>query len=182
MDGWLSRRFVSIMLRLPKQNMGRHLRNSPTKAIAAPPDDRWRTDNAGRLLTNALRRFEDRVMALMAAAGHEQTRGWHVNLTRHLDLDGTRITELARRAQMTNAAMTELIDQCEAIGLVQRSVDPTDKRARLVGFTPQGEQWLADFGRAVAQAQQEMADEVGGPGLDAALAVLRRYGDGPTAG
>lgn len=152
------------------------MREFPTSAKQVPADQRWRTDNVGRLLTNALRRFEERVMTLMVEAGHEQTRGWHVNLTRHLDLEGTRITELARRAAMTNAAMTELIDQCESIGLVQRTVDPTDKRARIVCFTPLGEQWLGDFGRAVGRAQQEMADEVGAPAMDATLTALRHYG------
>src|SRR5690606_10359178 len=113
----------------------------------------WRTRNPGRALSNALRRFEDRVMELMSAAGHAHTRRSHVNLTRHLDLDGTRITELARRAAMTNAAMTELIDQCVVLGLVERLADPADKRVRIVRFTDTGLAWLEAFGQSVAQAQ-----------------------------
>lgn len=62
-----------------------------------------------------LRRFEDRVMELLREAGHAQTQRSHVNLTRHLDLEGMRITEIACQAAMTNAAMTELIDQCETL-------------------------------------------------------------------
>jgi DNA-binding MarR family transcriptional regulator len=138
------------------------------RAPDTPPDYGWRRHNPGRVLDNALRRFEDRVMALMLVAGHARTRRPHVNLTRHLDLEGTRITELARRAAMTNAAMTELIDQCEGWGLVERLQDPQDKRARVVRFTPAGLAWLTDFGLAVAQAQREMAATVG----DAAMAVL----------
>lgn len=135
----------------------------------------WRRHNPGRLLDNALRRFEDRVMELMRAAGHTQTRRSHVNLTRHLDLDGTRITELARRAAMTNAAMTELIDQCEALGLVERATDPADGRARVVCFTVAGLAWLDAFGRAVARAQKEMAEEIGQTGLIRLLEDLARY-------
>lgn len=138
-------------------------------------DETWRADNIGRLLSNALRRFEERVMTLMAQQGHVQTRRSHVNLTRHLDIAGTRITELARRAAMTNAAMTELIDQCEAIGLVERIADPADKRARVVRFTPGGEKWLKDFGRAVTQAQREMAEQTGERELAAVLTALARY-------
>lgn len=136
---------------------------------------RWRTHNPGRALSNALRRFEDRVLALMGEAGYAQTRRTHVNLTRHLDLEGTRITELARRAAMTNAAMTELIDQCAALGLVERAADPADGRARVVRFTPQGLDWLAAFGRAVAQAESEMAEEIGRAGLERTMAALARY-------
>lgn len=135
----------------------------------------WRRHNPGRVLDNALRRFEDRVMELMREAGHSQTRRSHVNLTRHLDLEGTRITELARRAAMTNAAMTELIDQCEALGLVERVPDPADGRARIVRFTPTGLAWLDAFGRAVARAQREMAQEIGKPAMTALLDDIARY-------
>lgn len=149
--------------------------NSPTPEKGARIGERWRSDNIGRLLSGALRRFEERVMALMNERGHALTRRSHVNLTRHLDVGGTRITELARRAAMTNAAMTELIDQCESIGLVERLADPADKRVRIVRFTPTGESWLKDFGRAVAQAQREMSNEVGENQLTVVLAALASY-------
>jgi DNA-binding MarR family transcriptional regulator len=135
----------------------------------------WRCNNPGRVLDNALRRFEDRVMDLLRDAGHVRTRRSHVNLTRHLDLDGTRITELARRAAMTNAAMTELIDQCEALHLVERVADPTDGRARIVRFTEGGLAWLDAFGDAVARAQQEMAAQVGASAMRVLLEDVARY-------
>lgn len=136
---------------------------------------RWRTHNPGRVLSNALRRFEERVLALMGEAGHAQTRLSHVNLTRHLDLEGTRITELARRASMTSPAMTELIDQCVALGLVERVQDAADKRVRIVRFTPEGLDWLAAFGRAVAAAEAEMAAEIGARGMKSLLTDLASY-------
>lgn len=138
----------------------------------------WRRANPGRVLSRALHRFEARVLDLMRQAGHAELRRSQVNLTRHLDTDGTRITELARRAAMTNAAMTELIDQCTARGLVERLADPGDRRVRIVRFTPAGLAWLDAFGRAVAQAQQEMADEVGPEALRRMLRALGRYADG----
>lgn len=140
-----------------------------------PADYRWRLHNPGRALSKALHCFEERVLALMSEAGHGRTRRSHVNLTRHLDLDGTRITELARRAAMTNAAMTELIDQCEAQGLVERAQDPADKRVRIVRFTPAGLDWLNAFGRALAQAEAEMAGEIGTRRLSGLVNDLERY-------
>lgn len=143
-----------------------------------PTDPRaylWRANNPGRVLSNALRRFEERVLELMSAAGHSSTRLSHVNLTRHLDLEGTRITELARRASITNPAMTELIDQCEALGLVERVPDSTDKRVRIVRFTPAGLDWLAAFGRAVAEAQAEMAEVIGARCMKNLLTDLANY-------
>ncbi|MBO9516161.1 MAG: MarR family transcriptional regulator [Variovorax sp.] len=151
-----------------------------TKRIASR-GYRWRSDNAGRVLSNALRRFEERVLTLMSEAGHDQTRRSHVNLTRHLDLEGTRITELARRAAMTNAAMTELIDQCEALGLVERTADPMDKRVRLVRFTADGLAWLDAFGKAVTQAEAELTNEIGTRCLSSLKTDLARYAQAPEA-
>jgi DNA-binding MarR family transcriptional regulator len=141
----------------------------------SPHDYGWRSYNPGRLLSNALRHFEDRVLGLMTEAGYSETKRTHVNLTRHLDLEGTRITELAKRAGMTNAAMSELIDQCVTLGLVERSSDPVDKRVRIVRFTPKGLRWLSAFGNAVRQAEGEMANRVGGGVLPEMLKALDVY-------
>lgn len=137
--------------------------------------DAWRLGNAGRVLGDAFTRFEARVLELMADSGHGQTRLSHVNLTRHLDLAGTRITELARRARMTNAAMTELIDQCETLGLVVREVDASDKRVRTVHFTEAGREWLVAFGKAVKKAERELFAEIGPEAAAVLLEGLGRY-------
>jgi DNA-binding MarR family transcriptional regulator len=145
-----------------------------TKPRRAP--HAWRLFNAGRVLGNALTRFESRVLELLSLAGHGDTRLSHINLTRHLDITGTRITELARRANMTNAAMTELIDQCEALGLVQRQADPTDRRARVVCFTAEGQAWLTAFGQAVKKAEKELIEEIGPEAATVLLNALAVYG------
>lgn len=134
-------------------------KGKPPRATRAAQE--WRRHNAGRILGDALIRFESRVLALMARAGYTETRLSHVNLTRHLDLEGTRITELARRARMTNAAMTELVDQCERLGLVLREPDPADGRVRRVCFTQAGRRWLQAFGRSLRQAERELQREIG---------------------
>lgn len=131
--------------------------------------------NAGRVLSNALTRFEARVLELMAQAGHAQTRLPHINLTRYLDRGGTRITVLARRANMTNAAMTELIDQCEGLGLVIRLADPSDRRARVVNFTDAGRVWLAAFSRALKKAERELVEEIGADAAATLFGALARY-------
>lgn len=139
------------------------------------PADGWRLRNAGRILGNAVTRFESRVLELMEKSGHSGTRLSHINLTRHLDLGGTRITELARRARMTNAAMTELIDHCEAVGLVVRQADPADKRARTVFFTESGRVWLAAFARAVRKAERELTLDIGEAAASALFGPLAHY-------
>lgn len=136
----------------------------------------WRHANVGRLLNNAVRRFEARVLDLMAQSGHGETRIAHVSLTRNLDVEGTRLTELARRASMTKQAMGELVDQCELLGLVTRSVDPTDRRARIVTFTVAGHAWLGAFRDAVDVAEREMRSELGEKSMNAIVTGLSSYG------
>ena len=137
-----------------------------------PPHDAWRQTHLGRLLGHALRRFDARVLALMARdvevplalanlAARDQVTAAHIHITRHLALEGSRLTELASKAGMSKQAMGDLVDQCEAWGLVTREPDPRDARARLVCFTPTGLAWLAAFRRSVTQAEAEFRAEVG---------------------
>ena len=126
-------------------------------------DDAWRQTHLGRLLGHAMRRFDARVLQLMARsaeaplalsnlAAREQVSAAHVHITRHLSPGGDRLTELAERAGMTKQSMAALVAQCEAWGLVQREADPHDARARRVCFTPLGLAWREAFRQAVAQS------------------------------
>ena len=56
-----------------------------------------------------------------------------------IDDDGTRLTELAARADMTHQSMSQVVASLEQRGYVERRPDPTDRRARLVCLTPDGQ-------------------------------------------
>ena len=126
----------------------------------------------GRLLGHAMRRFDERVLHLMAhnvdvplalsnLAARTQVSAAHVHITRHLAVEGARLTDLAHSAAMSKQAMGDLVDQCEAWGLVRRERDSRDARARLVRFTSAGLDWLQAFKEAVSQAEAEFRAEVG---------------------
>ena len=152
-------------------------------------DDGWRLTHFGRLLGHAMRRFDARVLDLMAhnvdvplalsnLAARAQVSAAHVHITRHLELHGTRLTDLAERAGMSKQAMGDLVDQCEAWGLVTRVADPRDARARLVQFTPTGLAWLQAFKDAVAQAEREFRAEVGADVATVVAIGLEAYAGG----
>ena len=137
-----------------------------------PMDDRWRQTHLGRLLGHAMRRFDERVLHLMAhnegvplalanLAARDQISAAHVHITRHLALEGSRLTDLARAAGMSKQAMGDLVDQCAAWGLVQRQTDVLDARAKRVVFMADGLAWLRAFKDAVAQAEAEFRQAVG---------------------
>lgn len=140
--------------------------------LTAVLDDRWRETHLGRLLGHAMRRFDARVLTLMAnndqvplalsnLAAKDQISAAHVHITRHLSLQGSRLTDLAQAAGMTKQAMGHLVNQCEAWGLIKRESDGRDARARRVVFTEDGLAWLAAFQMAVAQAEKEFKASVG---------------------
>ena len=149
----------------------------------------WRQTHLGRLLGHALRRFDARVLTLMAhnmdvplalsnLAARGQVTAAHVHITRHLPLEGARLSDLAASAGVTKQAMGDLVTQCEAWGLVTRSLDAVDKRARVVAFTATGLDWLSAFEKAVGQAEAEFKEAVG---TDVALVVfmgLEAYSSG----
>jgi DNA-binding MarR family transcriptional regulator len=138
----------------------------------ATDEESWRLTHLGRLLGESVRRFDARVLHLMAhdvdvplalsnLAARAQVSAAHIHITRHLERNGTRLTDLADRAGMSKQAMGDLVTQCEAWGLVTREADARDARARLVRFTPTGLAWLQAFKDAVAQAEREFGAEVG---------------------
>lgn len=136
------------------------------------PREDWRANHLGFLLGEALRRFDARVLALMTQdasvplalsnlAARDQVGAAHIHITRHLPVGGARLSDIASAANMTKQAMGDLVNQCEAWNLVQRTPHPSDQRAKLIRFTDDGLAWLTAFERAVAQAQLEFQLDVG---------------------
>ena len=132
----------------------------------------WRQTHLGHWMNLALQRFDARVLSLMARnedvplalsnlAGRGHLSASHIHITRHLALEGSRLTDLAQRANMTKQAMGKLVEQCEAWGLVTRLPDARDARARRIVFTSVGLSWLHAFEQAVAQAEAELRAAVG---------------------
>ena len=143
--------------------------STPPPAVQPSP---WGQAHVGHWLRLALERFDARVLDLMARnpavplglsnlAARAQVGAAHVHITRHLPLEGARLTALAERAGMTKQAMAALVTQCEAWGMVRCEADGTDARARRIVFTPTGQAWLQAYRTAVDQAQSELAQAVG---------------------
>ena len=147
----------------------------------------WRITHLGRLMGNALRRFDERVLWLMARkvevplalanlAARDKVGAAHIHITRHLGVGGTRLTDLALSAGMSKQAMGDLVMQCEAWGLVTREADAHDKRAKKVVFTAAGLMWLGAFEHAVAQAEEEFRTAVGEDVATVVALGLEAYG------
>ena len=137
-----------------------------------PSAQDWRQAHLGRLLGHAMRRFDERVISLMAQhidvplalahlAARDKVSAAHIHITRHLPLTGARLSDLASMAGMSKQAMGDLVTQCEAWGVVERLPDSLDSRAKRIVFTETGLAWVRAFEQAVAQAESEFREAVG---------------------
>lgn len=108
----------------------------------------------------------------LAARGYPDIRPAHSRVFENLDPTGTRLTELAGRAQMTHPSMSELVTNLERLGYLERVVDPTDGRARVVRLTATGRALQRTALAQIAEIEQDWLRRLGpavGPELRAAL-------------
>jgi DNA-binding MarR family transcriptional regulator len=116
--------------------------------------------NLGNLLLRSARLF-DALAFERWSAGHPSIRRAHLQLMPHLDLEGTRITELARRAEISKQAVGQLVTDMEEGGYVERVPDPSDQRAKIVVLTKRGRDAVIE-GLAVFDAlKNELIAELG---------------------
>lgn len=135
----------------------------------------WRNENLGRAMFEATRRFEGDAINFLAGAGYPMIRPAHLTLFRHLDLEGTRLVDLAFRANMTKQGMQDLVDKLERLGIVERRPDPNDRRAKFVMLSVLGLEIFDAVRRAVLDADMQMTKIVGEEGLAEIIDVLGQY-------
>lgn len=125
----------------------------------------------------------------VTAAGYPGLRPSHGCVFRYLDVDGSRLAELAERSGMTKQAFGEHVANVEALGYVERVADPQDGRAKLVVPTPRGREALILGRQVFADLEREWAEAIGAErvaGLRETLqeihALQAARGASPTAG
>lgn len=91
------------------------------------------------LLRMAYNLLSARIFGSVANAGYSDLRASHGNVMEQLTYsDGRRLTDLASSAGMTAQSMSELVDDLERRGYVERRPDPTDRRAKRIHLTDKG--------------------------------------------
>src|SRR3954452_2798675 len=79
----------------------------------------------------------------------------------HLDSDGTRPAEIARRAGISRQAVGQTVAQMKDLGLVKLAPDPTNRRARLVQPTAKGRKALERSGSGSTAAEKVLSRRIG---------------------
>jgi DNA-binding MarR family transcriptional regulator len=96
----------------------------------------------------------------VARAGHP-VKASHSAVFGQMSAEGSRLSDLARGANMTPQAMGELVDELEGLGYVVRRPDPTDRRAKLITLTESGRRCLAAGMDAIGDIERRITDDLG---------------------
>jgi DNA-binding MarR family transcriptional regulator len=126
----------------------------------------------GQLLAQLTRRFQTELFERLIAAGLKDARVAHTHVTAYIKAEGSRLTELAAQARMTLPAMSELVDDLQRIGIVERRPDPSDRRAKLICLTAAGWEAMGTGRRAIAEIEDDYARLVGAERFEDAAQTL----------
>lgn len=100
------------------------------------------TPNTISMLGQAYSLLGFQIVEGVVGAGYPQ-KPKHSAVFAQISLEGSRLTDLARRANMTPQSMSELVDELVELGYVVRKPDPSDGRAKLIVPTRRGRAAIA---------------------------------------
>ena len=120
-----------------------------------------RSDPLIDLSFRAARWLEGGLLARLAAAGWTDVTRAHSQVFAHLDRDGTRPSELARRMGVTRQAAHQTIQELVDRGFLELASDPGNKRARRAVLTPRGKRVVADARDIVRDLEHTLERRIG---------------------
>lgn len=124
--------------------------------------DEKKRESTGQLLLKCARLLDEQAVARVNRQGaRPPLRPAHTRLFPHIDQQGTRLTELARRVGITKQAVGQLVDELVQMGALELVPDATDRRARLVRFSPRGLQAIEHGLQVLAGLERDIAEQVG---------------------
>lgn len=112
------------------------------------------------LMFVSYRAMDERVRLAMREAGYDVTVA-QSRIAQRIAEEGTRLTELADRAQVTKQTASLLVAALEREGLVERVPDPADGRARLIRLSARGQEAAARAKEVVLGVEREWTEHLG---------------------
>ena len=118
------------------------------------------TVNTVTLLGRAYSLLGFRIVDGVVGAGFPQKPA-HSAVFAQIAPEGSRLTELARRANISPQAMGELVDELEQLDYVVRRPDPADRRAKLITLTKKGQACIAAGIATINGIEEQLTDRLG---------------------
>jgi len=143
---------------------------------ALPGSSRHERPNIGILLRDPFQEVVRRVSVGLADAGFDDLRSAHTAVFQHIEAGGSRLTDLAERAQITKQSMGYLVDYLEQRGYLERRPDPSDRRAALISLTERGWEQIRAALRIIATIEEEWGSRLGEPRMQQLRELLGDLG------
>jgi DNA-binding MarR family transcriptional regulator len=144
----------------------------PPSSSVLPGESRDERPNIGILLRVPFQEIVSRVSEGLAETGFDDIRPAHTPVFQHIKAEGSRLTELAERAQLTKQSMSYLVDYLEQRGYLEREADPTDRRASLIVLTERGWAQIRAALNIIAAVEQDWAGRLGKRRMEQLRALL----------
>jgi DNA-binding MarR family transcriptional regulator len=128
----------------------------------------------GVLLAIPMQVIVRRITVALLKYGYTDYRPTYQPVFQWCRAEGSRLTELAKRAGITKSSMGELVDALVQHGYFERIADPTDGRAVLIRRTERGWQVNRIARQVVEETQQEWAQALGEEQFAHLLETLRQ--------
>jgi DNA-binding MarR family transcriptional regulator len=114
-----------------------------------------------QVLFKVARLLDELALARIGAQRGLTLRRSHTQLLPHIDLDGTKMSVLAERLGVSKQAVTQLVDDLEGFGVVERVPDPEDARSRRVVFTARGRKGFFEGLATLGELEHELGRAIG---------------------
>lgn len=136
---------------------------------------KYKKHELGQTLMLILRDFQQRLDADLEARGIAGIRARHRTVFMHLDRHGaSRSVDLANAAGIRAQSMMKIVHELEELGLVTRTEDPTDSRAKLIEFTASGQALIQELTRSTETIWHQYAKLLGSRDLEQSLNSLQQ--------
>lgn len=132
------------------------------------------TGHLGALLRDPALAINELVSQRLVGRGFDDFRPAHGTIGMHIADRGSRVTELARRAQLSKPTVVYLVNDLERLGYVERVPDPSDGRAKLVRLTARGVRAQEEARAVVAEVEQDWSRLLGARDFALLRGLLQR--------
>jgi DNA-binding MarR family transcriptional regulator len=128
--------------------------------------------NLGQLLLSGFRWFDRSLLTRLAEAGWPVLRHSHSMVMAHMNAEGVRPSDLARKLGVTRQSVHETIKDLVAFGLIELAPDPSDARAVIARLTRKGRANVQAAKDTFAELEVELAKRIGRKRTDALREAL----------
>lgn len=131
--------------------------------------------SVAQLLFKVARLVNERAIARIAAEGSAPIlKASYTALLPHLDFDGVRVVDLAKKVGVSKQAVSQTVAELVAHGVVELVPDPDDGRAKRARFTRKGAEAIAHGLSVLRTIEDELAAAIGTSSMDTLHGTLLR--------